>query len=545
MGFEELLRKRLGPLKDLVARPNRPPPESIDPSVLFYRRAAGIEARVRPEETWATFTLGMPPHLKARRAEEARRLMGLTEWTSAEDAGLDAATLWRAVEDDLLVYAPVNPERALAGRPGVLDSDRSTFIARRASAWPTCAVETAVEIAPMPFMPRGRDLVSAELVGARVASLERGHEVLGVTITGTGATGRRLRRLWPMLDGRMTFADVLARFDRPDRHDAEKLLRLLDSFGLLEARAAPPAPADRVASPDRAQVTWLGHAAVLLQTTRTNLLVDPLFFAPSDPPDPWDSHPRFDPRALPPIDAVLVTHGDNDHLNPNSLAMLDPDTPVLIPECPRYPSGFQVDLKGVLQVLGFRRIVEMPVGTVHSVGDVQVSAWPFDGEDWGLDLTKATYLVESPEVSVYFSADAARMDDVMDAIGARDRQVDLAFMGVSGNAEPHVTSPDLGYGNFYADWVPRQKHNQWVQHCAGPADAAESVGRLRPRYAFGYACGGASYIQTAYSDVGDHATFARLVAESREVETVPVDLPLGRPVSVGDLQAHASAYISP
>lgn len=538
MGFEDLLRRRLGPLSDLVLRSPRTVAAPVDPQTLYYRRAAGLEVRVRPEETWAELMVGEAPQLKSRPTEDALSVLGLTEWTPADRGPVDATTLWRAVEDGLLVYARSDPKRPLSGRSRQLEAVESEDrnLARRASAWPTVAVENAVEVAPMPFMPRGLDLVGADAVGARIASLEKGHEVFGVTITGSSATGGRLRRLMAGLDGRRTRRELVASFGR-DGHEVTKLLRLLDGLGLLELREGPPAPAEALRAPDRPQVTWLGHAAVLVQTPSTSVLVDPLFFAPSDPPDEWDSHPRFDPRALPPLDAILITHGDNDHLNPNSLGLLDPETPVLIPALPAYPAGFQVDLKGVLRVLGYRRIIEMSVGSGHRVGDLLVTAWPFEGENWGLDLAQVTYLVESEALSVYLSADALRMDETMTAIASRARPVDVAFMGVSGNAEPHVTAPELGYGNFYAEWIPPARHREWVQHCAGPADAVQSVRRLRPRFAFGYAAGGASYIRTAYSDHGDHATFARLL-EGADGPTRPVNLPIGRPVAVADLDGY-------
>ena len=536
MGFEDLLRKRLGPLQDLVARPRRTPSPRLDSKTLFYRRAAGIEARVRPEESWADLQVGMAPKLKNHRASRARPWLGLTEWKTADALGLNPDTLWRAVEDDILVFAQYDPGRPLSGQSGILAAHEG-YIARRGAVWPTVAVETAVEIAPMPFMPRGRDLAGAEAVGVRLASLERGHETFGLTMTGTRATGRRWRRLLPLLDGRRTRRDILECFSGRDRHEIDKTLTLLDDCALLEAREGPPSPSDALAAPSEAQVTWLGHAAVFIQTPSTHVMVDPLFFAPSEPRARDDNAPRFDPRALPRLDAILITHGDNDHLNPNSLAMLDPDVPVMIPECPAQPSAFQVDLKGMLRVLGFRKVIEMPPYSAHVIGDVTVTACPFEGEDWGLDLSQATYLVESTSVSVYLSADARRMDDVMDLIAERPRRVDLAFFGVSGNAEPHVTAPELGYGNFYADWIPRHQHNEWVQHCGDPADAVESARRMRPRYAFGYASGGAPYIRTAYSDYGDHETFVRLMA-ANDLDTCAVNLPLGQPVRVAALEQY-------
>ena len=41
----------------------------------------------------------------------------------------------------------------------------------------------------------------------------------------------------------------------------------------------------------------------------------------------------------------------------------------------------------------------------------------FEGEDWELELPQATYLVEGPELSLYFSADAGPMPETYAALG--------------------------------------------------------------------------------------------------------------------------------
>lgn len=520
-------------MRDLIRRPDRSEIPQYDPETLFYRRAAGLEVRMRPQETWAEMEIGRADHegpLHRLRMKDGAIILGLTEWRSAADLrktkGISAKTLWQWVEQDLLFFSPDNPGVPLTGTGEVVAAAKrgEGKLSRRRSMWPTAAIATAVHIAPMPFMPRGRDLVGAEMVGARFASLERGYEVLGVTITADVKLGMTLRRLLPMLDGRHDWAALLANEGR----SAAKVLALLDRATALEVVTGPPPGAEAWMKSD--QVTWLGHAAVLVQTGGVNLLVDPLFFAPSDPPEPG-MPPRFDPRMLPPIDAIFITHGDNDHLNPNSLALL-PDVPVYVPRVGMHPPPYQVDMLRMLGVLGFTRVYEVSIGDVVRVGQAQVRVWPFRGENWDLDLSQATYQVTSDAMSVFLSADAHRMDDVYDGLGAQDRQIDLAFMGVSGCAEAFVMPPDLGYGNFYADWVPRGRRNEWVAHCAGPEDAAHSVARFRPRFAFGYAAGGAPFIRTEYSDRGDHDTFARCLEGT---DTRAVALPLGRPVSVGTL----------
>lgn len=534
MSFDELLKKRLGPMRDLVRRPARAAAPEYDPADLYYRRAVGLELRVRPEETWAQLEVVREGKQQTSLGREAAEtILGMTRFTHARDLPLAPKKLWRMAEDGLLFFSPRPVDRPLTGENRILQ--RGGRIARRSSAWPTVAVETAVQVAPMPFMPRGRDLAGAELVGVRFASLERGFEVLGTTITGTKALGAAIRGLLPLLDGRRTKKEILALLPEPRLGD--KLLSLFDSITVLESVTGPPAPAARFDS-DAAQVTWIGHAGVLVQAGGTNLLVDPLFFSSSDPPERGCADPKLDPRALPRIDAILITHGDNDHLNPNSLAMLPPGTPIYIPRVGNAPAPYQVDLFGMLRVLGFTRVVEVDEWDAFRVGGLTVTACPFEGESWNLDLAKVTYLVESEEASLFFAADSNEMPDTYRRLAGRARRVDLAFMGVSGNAETYVMPPGFGYGNFYADWVPRTRYSEWVQHCAGPAEAAASLGILKPRFAFGYAAGGAGYIRTEYSDVGDHRALAERLFEAG-AETRPVALPLAEPVRLDALAALA------
>lgn len=537
MGFEDLLREKLGPMRDLLKRPSRDGrTDRPDPAKLWYRRAAGLEVQLRPHRSWAEAEIGRVDADASVRlsADDAAIVAGLTEWRRAEDLGVSAEKLWGFVEADLLFFAHEAPAIAMTGTADVIGE--GVRIARRRSVWPTLAVETAVQIAPMPFMPRGRDLQGAAAVGARFASLERGHEVYAVNLLGDAAIGGVLRRVLPLLNGTHTAEQIVATFERKHRSVAEKLLRLMDRFALLEAMPDPTAHFVSFEDVTAPQVTWLGHAGVLLQTPTTNILFDPLFFSASDPEEPHLFSAKFDPRTLPRIDGVVLTHPDNDHLNPNSLSLIATTTKIVVPRTGYDPPPYQVDTLGIVRVLGFTNVDELDPWSTTTIGDVKITGCPFIGESWGLPLATLTYLAEADGASIFVSADAAEMPEVYDAL--RERDVQLAFMGVSGCAEAHVMPRALGYGNFYADWIPEVQRNEWVRHCAGPKEAVESIARMKPRFAFGYAAGGASYIRTAYSDVGSHDELARRVLERDDLETSVVAMPIGIPVSfagLGDL----------
>lgn len=532
MGFRDLLERKLGPMSDLLQKPARTPDAGVpEPKSLYYRRAAGLEIEVHPKVSWAEVQIGRTDAGSKRRLtlEDATVVAGLTSWrhaSSLAEEGVSADRLWRLVEADLLFFAREEPDVLLTGVANVAKD--GVRIARRASAWPTLAVETAVQIAPMPFMPRDRDLAGAHAAGFRFASLERGHEVFGLTIIGDEEIGAVLRRLVPRLDGRSTADEIVESFPKNRRNAAKKLLDVLDRMTILEPIPERDEP---FAAPSAPAVTWLGHAGVLFQTPTTNLLFDPLFFSVSEPPERYLSGPKFDPRLLPRIDGVVLTHPDNDHLNPNSLSMIRPNVPIVVPRTGHQPAPYQVDTLGILRVLGFDNVNELEPWSSLMLGDVKITGCPFVGESWDLDLATLTYFAEAEGASIFLSADSAEMPNVYDELKGK---VDVAFMGVSGCAEAMVMPRDLGYGNFYADWVPPARRNEFVRHCAGPKEAAASVARLEPRYAFGYAAGGASYVRTAYSDMGDHDELARLL-EAQSGPTKPVALEIGERVLVSEL----------
>jgi L-ascorbate metabolism protein UlaG (beta-lactamase superfamily) len=103
------------------------------------------------------------------------------------------------------------------------------------------------------------------------------------------------------------------------------------------------------------QLTHLGHAAVLVQTDATRILIDPGNFS-----DSW--HDLTD------LDAVLLTHQHPDHLDPEALPKLlaaNPQARVLAE-----PSIVQHVAAGKLPELG--NLTELAPGEQEAVGDLLV-----------------------------------------------------------------------------------------------------------------------------------------------------------------------------
>lgn len=95
--------------------------------------------------------------------------------------------------------------------------------------------------------------------------------------------------------------------------------------------SALPLVASDIARPrgadDEIRITWIGHASFLLQMDGWNVLVDP-HFGPRASPFRFMGPKRFVPPgvaldALPPIDAVILSHDHYDHLDEWSVRHLN------------------------------------------------------------------------------------------------------------------------------------------------------------------------------------------------------------------------------
>ncbi|MDB4971284.1 MAG: outer membrane protein romA [Myxococcales bacterium] len=105
-------------------------------------------------------------------------------------------------------------------------------------------------------------------------------------------------------------------------------------------RRKPPAPLPSVSPLDTwsrppasgLRATWLGHSSVLLEIDGLNILTDPVWGERASPYS-FAGPKRFQPvpiaiDALPPLDAVIVSHDHYDHLDyPTILALAGRDVP--------------------------------------------------------------------------------------------------------------------------------------------------------------------------------------------------------------------------
>lgn len=500
-----------------------PPPQL--PAEATFRRAVGLELQLSLCEGLAHVEVTASRQEGATTVslplEEVALLFRLSNWQQSDELNVPQQRLASLVYQNLLYWSERRPSRVLTGAP-VHDVELPLVLRR--NVWPTPVLARRADgarkrdAAPTPFMPRMGKLDDVELAGVRFEAVELDRQTHGISFSCCAAHGMVVRDWLTSLDGKHGCGSLV----QTAEHAA--LLRAFNSLGLLETSL----PHDQTWHGE-SRVTWLGHAAVLVETLGQRILVDPLFHPCSIPSR---AHPELppDPAHIGPLDAILITHGDNDHFNPQALVRLERHTPVYIPRV-KAPQAYHVDMLRVLDLLGFTQVHTLQVGDRVQLGDVTVVATPFVGEDWGLSLPQLTYVIQSEPLTVFLNADSHRMDEHHRQIG-EEFKVDVAFVGVSGCAETHAMAPGFGCGNFYGPWMPSQKANQWIELSAGPEDAARAAHLVGATKAFGYAAGGASYIPMGFSDHGTHADMAKAL-EARNSATKAWAPLLGVPEPAG------------
>jgi L-ascorbate metabolism protein UlaG (beta-lactamase superfamily) len=227
------------------------------------------------------------------------------------------------------------------------------------------------------------------------------------------------------------------------------------------------------------RLTWLGHAGVLFQTSRSSVCVDPFlrphiqwtemdlessfsdtfgdrfFFEPYGP-----QLAQLSPAQLPPLDAVFVTHQDIDHCNLGVLMMLPEDIPIVVPDC--HPDHmWEVDLSALIRsVLGRRRkVIRLKHGETITIGDIRATAFPFSGEmPSSLKPFWNCYLFETDNAAVACAADAALTDESVDFLikrlrGKRKPLVLCARLIHSGETSPGFRDETGTLFNFTRLWA--------------------------------------------------------------------------------------------
>jgi L-ascorbate metabolism protein UlaG (beta-lactamase superfamily) len=198
--------------------------------------------------------------------------------------------------------------------------------------------------------------------------------------------------------------------------------------------AAPVPLAERTTFPAQAAelaVTWFGHASALLEIDGQRVLFDPVWgerVSPSPLLGPTRLHPAPIPfPALPPVDAVVISHDHYDHLDlPTVRALLHGSEALFV-----VPLGIGVHLRtwGVPD----KRIVELDWDESATVGGLTLTcteARHFSGRFFARDTTLwASWVIAGPRHRVFFGGDTG-YTPAFAGIGARFGPFDLTLLPV-------------------------------------------------------------------------------------------------------------------
>lgn len=183
------------------------------------------------------------------------------------------------------------------------------------------------------------------------------------------------------------------------------------------------------------QVTWIGHATVLIQYRGVNVLTDPIFSERASPVS-FTGPKRFTPPALtagqlPRIDCVVISHNHYDHLDLPSVRALG-DGPLWLA-----PLGVKEQI--VEAGIDPRRVEELDWWETRRLGELTVTATPV--QHWSgrslwdrYETLWAGWALTIGDFSAWFVGDTGYNEHQFKEIGRRLGPFDLALIPIGAYA---------------------------------------------------------------------------------------------------------------
>jgi N-acyl-phosphatidylethanolamine-hydrolysing phospholipase D len=231
------------------------------------------------------------------------------------------------------------------------------------------------------------------------------------------------------------------------------------------------------ATPLAPQITWIGHASVLVQAGGLNIITDPIFSNRASPVQFLGPQRLYPPGLalddLPLIDVVLISHNHYDHLDKASVQSIaqrsldaGKSTLFLVP----------LGVKLWFSDLGIQNVIEMDWWDQHTVRGVEfnftpVQHWSARGFGDRSQTLWGGYAVFAPDFHLYFTGDTGYSKDFTDT-NARFAKRQTAAQG--GGFDLAL----IPLGAYEPRWFMKEQH-------INPAEAMQIHKDLRAKRSIG------------------------------------------------------------
>ena len=220
------------------------------------------------------------------------------------------------------------------------------------------------------------------------------------------------------------------------------------------------------------QITFIGHASMMVEAAGTTIIADPWWSGPCFGAQWWAyPHPRADLVDIGNIDYIYISHGHHDHYHPATLKTFSRETKVLL------SSTLEWDLAPSLQKMGFDLLTVHPDEALQLTDTIQCWIWPTHGQD--------TLMVIDDGQEVCVNAN--------DALHAAPRDRQDAFIAKLLGTFPKIDYVFCGYGTashfpncYEVPGVDRIQTAQKRQHHFNQR-WARIIHGLQPTYGFPFA----------------------------------------------------------
>jgi len=238
------------------------------------------------------------------------------------------------------------------------------------------------------------------------------------------------------------------------------------------------------------RIRYFGHACVLLQSSRTSILIDPLTAWERDDDQAlltFDDLPDY-------IDFVVISHSHQDHFAPETLIQLRRRVGRVL--VPRNNPGSLADpaMKLILRRFGYTNVTVMDSLDRIEVPGGEIMALPFAGEHCGLAISsKLCALVRLGGRSLVFLVDSDGMDPLMyRRISHCFGDIDVLFLGM----ECHGAPLTWLYGPLLGKPISRREDESRRLNGTDCTRAWNLIQEFRPRRVFVYAMGQESWLKS-------------------------------------------------